>query len=71
MSEPVEWTLCSVAERLAEAERLRRERHGAALDEPMALTCRIVNISTGWVLFEAGDGSPRLRGRSSTSGDGG
>lgn len=69
MSEPVDWTLCSVAERLAEVERLRCERHGAALDEPMVLYCRIVNLRTGRVLFEAGDGSPRLRSGSPDSGD--
>ena len=61
MSDAVDWTLCSVAERLAEVERLRRERHGAALDEPMALYCRIVNSRTGEVISERGDGSPRTR----------
>ena len=48
-------------ERLAEVERLRRERHGAALDAPMQVVCRIVDLRTGQVLAERGDGSPRRR----------
>lgn len=54
-----DWTGRKPDERLAETERLRRERHGAALDAQMALVVRIIDIKTGQVLHESGDGSPR------------
>ena len=50
------WMSRPAAERLAEVERLRRERHGPDYDEgEMAKVVRIVRMSTGEVLKVLGD----------------
>lgn len=52
----------TLVERSAEFERLQRERFGDALDAPMVRVVRIVDLKTGRVLREWGDGSPRRSG---------
>lgn len=60
-SPQIDWMTRTPEERLAEGERLRRERHGDTLDSPMAVVCRIVDMKTGDVRAVFGDGSPRVQ----------